>query len=242
MKKIGLLSVLLIAVNITFAQWGKKVKGNGQVVTVERITGDYDEISVGGWFDTEIVDGEEGSVTLKGEENLLEYIITEVKDGKLVVKVKNGINLQPSSWFNGGITVSIPVEEISSLSMSGSGDLEGRTVLKARDMSARLSGSGDMDIAIEAENLDVTVSGSGDMNLEGAVQNLKVQISGSGDIHAYNLQANHVDALVSGSANIEVTAKESLRARVSGSGDIFYKGNPEKVDSKTSGSGDISKG
>lgn len=242
MKKFGILIALLITANITFAQWGKKVKGNGEVVTIERITGDYDEISVGGWFDVEIVGGEEGSVSLKGEENLLEYIITEVKDGKLVVKVKKGMNLQPSSWFNGGITVTIPVEEISSLSMSGSGDLEGRTVLKARDMSTRLSGSGDMDIAIEAENLDVTVSGSGDMNLEGTAQNLTVQISGSGDIHAYNLQADYVEALVSGSANIEVTAKESLKARVSGSGDISYKGNPGKVDSKTSGSGDISKG
>ncbi|MGI9550030.1 MAG: DUF2807 domain-containing protein, partial [Aurantibacter sp.] len=29
---------------------------------------------------------------------------------------------------------------------------------------------------------------------------------------------------------------------VSGSGDINYRGNPEKVDTKTSGSGDISKG
>ncbi len=242
MKRLGILSVLLIAANISCAQWGKKVKGNGEVVTIERNTGDYDEISVGGWFDVEIVDGKEGSLSLSGEENLLEYIITEVKDGKLVVKVEKGINLQPSSWFKGGITVTIPVEEIRALSMSGSGDLEGKTVLRGKDMSARLSGSGDMDISIEAENLEVVVSGSGDMNLGGGAEYLKVQISGSGDIHAYDLQANHVEALVSGSANIQVTARESLKARVSGSGDISYKGNPEKIDSKTSGSGDISKG
>jgi hypothetical protein len=242
MKKLGLLSVLLIAANISCAQWGKKVKGNGEVVTVERITGEYESISVGGWFDVEIIEGKEGSLTLKGEENLLEYIITEVKDGELKVKVKTGINLQPSSWFNGGISVSIPVEEINSLSMSGSGDLVGKTVLRSRDMVTRLSGSGDMEVKVEAENLDIAVSGSGDMTLNGAAEYLRVQISGSGDVHAYNLQANHVDANISGSAGIQITARESLKARVSGSGDISYRGNPAKIDSKVSGSGEISKG
>jgi len=242
MKKVGILSMFLIVANIACAQWGKKVKGNGEVVTIERITGDYDAVAIGGWFDVEIVSGQEGSVSLRGEENLLEYIITEVKDGKLVVKVEKGVNLQPSSWKSGGISVSIPVEEINSLSMSGSGDLQGKTVLKASDFKTRMSGSGDMEIEVEAENLEVTVSGSGDMDLEGSTNNLRVQISGSGDVHAYELSANNVDATVSGSANIQVTANESLKARVSGSGDISYRGNPEKIDSKTSGSGDISKG
>ena len=43
-----------------------------------------------------------------------------------------------------------------------------------------------------------------------------------------------------GSADIKVTATEMIKARVSGSGDIRYKGNPKKIDTKTSGSGDIS--
>ncbi|MEY8019952.1 head GIN domain-containing protein [Muriicola sp. E247] len=242
MKKVGILSIFLIVANMSCAQWGKKVKGNGEVVTIERITGDYDGVSVGGWFDVVLVSGKEGSVSLKGEENLLEYIITEVKDGKLVVKVEKGINLQPSSWKSGGISVTIPVEEISSLSMSGSGDLEGKTVLKGTDFSTRMSGSGDMEIEVEVDNLEVTVSGSGDMDLSGNTDTMEVRISGSGDVQAYELDANHVSATVSGSANIRVTANQSLKARVSGSGDISYRGNPEKIDSKTSGSGDISKG
>lgn len=242
MKKFGILSLLLIISNTSFAQWGKKIKGNGNVVTVERITGDYDAISVGGWFDTELVQGEEGSVSLRGEENLLEYIVTEVKNGKLVVKVKQGYNLQASSWSRGGILVTIPVEDISEISMSGSGDLVGKTVLRSKDLSTQLSGSGDMEIEAEAQNMAVSVSGSGDLTVRGAAEYLSVQISGSGDIHGYDLQANHVDATVSGSANIQITARESLKARVSGSGDITYRGNPGKIDSKTSGSGDISKG
>ena len=84
------------------------------------------------------------------------------------------------------------------------------------------------------------MSGSGDMDLSGKTNDLDVQVSGSGDIKAYDLDAEFVTAQVSGSADIKVTANQMLKARVSGSGDISYKGNPKKIETKTSGSGDIS--
>ncbi|MGB5646641.1 MAG: head GIN domain-containing protein [Muriicola sp.] len=242
MKKLFTLILVLCMSSMSFAQWGKKIKGNGKVVTIERSTSDYEAIAVSGWFDVELVEGAEGNITLKGEENLLEYIITEVKDGKLVIKPEKGVNLQPSSWKNGSIYVTIPVREINAVSMSGSGDLVGKTVLKASDFTTSMSGSGDLSLELDVQDLEVNVSGSGDMDLSGRAENLEVQISGSGDVHAYGLVSDNVSAQVSGSANIEVTANASLKARVSGSGDISYRGNPSKIDSKTSGSGDISKG
>ncbi|MGV6832311.1 MAG: GIN domain-containing protein, partial [bacterium] len=45
---------------------------------------------------------------------------------------------------------------------------------------------------------------------------------------------------VAGSGDAEVVCRESLKARVAGSGDIEYKGNPAKEDTKVSGSGSIS--
>ena len=78
------------------------------------------------------------------------------------------------------------------------------------------------------------------MALSGKATDFTVSISGSGDINAYDLIADNVDATVSGSANIKVTANKEIIAKVSGSGDIDYRGNPEKIDTKVSGSGDIS--
>jgi len=242
MKKITLLVITLLTVGITSAQWGKKVKGNGNVVTEERSTGDYNAIAIAGWFDVALVDGREGELSIKGEENLLEYIVTEVKNGKLSVKVKKGYYLKPSSWDKGSINITIPIESINAVTMSGSGDIVGQKTIKAVDFQTSMSGSGDIELTVEATNTSVTLSGSGDMSLAGTTENLEIQISGSGDIKAYSLSADNVTATVSGSADIKVTANEMLKARVSGSGDIYYKGNPKKVDSKTSGSGDISKG
>lgn len=240
MRIITTLILVLGMVAGVHAQWGKKIKGNGKVVTIERSTDAYDEVAVSGWFDVYLVNGNEGNITIKGEENLLEYLITEVKDDKLMIKPKKGYYLSPSSWKNGGITVTVPVENIRDVSLSGSGDIMGKTKLKADIFKTSMSGSGDITLEIEANDLEVSMSGSGDINLKGSAEDLDVSISGSGDVKAYELDAKNVDAVVSGSADIKVSVSGTLKARVSGSGDIYYKGNPT-VESKTSGSGDVTK-
>lgn len=240
MKKLATLSLVVLFTVSCSAQWGKKVNGNGKMVTIERSTGDYDAVAVSGWFDVDLVEGNEGDISLKGEENLLEHIITEVKDGKLVIKVEKGINLKPSTWKE-GIHVTVPVESINAVSLSGSGDIVGKKTLKTTSFTTSMSGSGDITLDLDASSIAASMSGSGDINLSGSTTDFDVTISGSGDIKAYELEADNVDATISGSADIKVTANKRLKARVSGSGDIHYKGNPEKVDTKTSGSGDITK-
>lgn len=241
MKKVITLSLVLLLTVSCSAQWGKRIKGNGNKTTIERSVGEYDAVGLSGWFDLDLVAGKEGEIKLEGESNLLEYIKTEVKNGKLVIKVEKGYNLKPSSW-NDGIRITVPIQSINSVSLSGSGDIVGKTTIKTDGFRTAMSGSGDITLDIEANSIDAAMSGSGDINLSGSTIDFEVTISGSGDIKAYDLEADNVDATISGSADIKVTANKMIKARVSGSGDISYRGNPEKVNTKASGSGDISKG
>lgn len=240
MKNITTLIVLLIALNSCTAQWGKRIKGNGNITTIKKSVGDYESLDMAGFFDVKLIEGKEGNITITGEENLLEYIVTEVKDGKLILKTEKGVNLQPS--HRNGIKIRIPVEQINSVYLSGSGDITSEKTLTADSFKATISGSGDISLDLAVKELKTSISGSGDIELTGNTDIFDLSISGSGDIDAFRLAANHVDVSVSGSGDIEVTANKSIKARVSGSGDINYRGNPEKVDTKSSGSGDISKG
>ncbi|WP_430909108.1 head GIN domain-containing protein [Maribacter sp. 2-571] len=241
MKQVLSLSLIaLLSISCT-AQWGKKIKGNGKSVNIERSVGEYDAIGVSGWFDVYLVDGNEGNLSLEGEENLLEYLVTEVKNGKLIIKVEKGYQLKPSNWDK-GIRITVPVASIDEVTLSGSGDIVGEKTLKSDRFRTSMSGSGDITLTVETNEMEASMSGSGDITLSGQTDNFDVSVSGSGDVKAYDLEASKVDATVSGSADIKITVNKMLRARVSGSGDISYRGNPEKVDTKTSGSGDISKG
>lgn len=240
MKKIITLTLALTLTFVANAQWGKRVKGNGNITTDTRNVGDYEAISLSGFFDVELIDGKEGKITIQGDENIINHIKTEVKNGKLVIKAEKGMNLTPSR--NSKLLVTVPVEHINEATLSGSGDIVGKTTLVSNTFETSISGSGDISLKVEAKELKASMSGSGDINLSGSATDFTIRVSGSGDISAYDLQADYVKALVSGSADIKVTAKETIDARVSGSGDIRYRGNPKKIESKTSGSGGISKG
>ena len=223
------------------AQWSNssKVKGNGKVVSENRTTASYDEIKIGGAFDVELIAGKEGGISLKGEENLLPLIIVEVEGNVLKIYPKKNINM--SSTSGKAIVVTVPFESISDVSLGGSGSIIGKSIIKADRFNAKLSGSGDIVLLIDAQDVMAAISGSGDITLKGKASNYECKLSGSGDINSYELEAVNCNAAMSGSGNIRVNCTDTLTARISGSGDIEYKGNPKTKDTKVSGSGRISK-
>ncbi len=241
MRQLAIIILTLCTALSANAQWGgKKVKGNGKMKTITRNVGDYDEISIAGFFDVELVKGREGPITIEGEENLLEYIETTVKNNRLKIYVEDGINLKPSS--NKGIVITVPFDEIEGVALAGSGDVMTKDTITAMDFEAKLSGSGDLTLEVIATNVEASLAGSGDITLNGTAEYFEASVAGSGDMAAYDLNAKNVEVSVSGSGDAEVYCTEFLKARVVGSGDVSYRGNPKKEDSKVVGSGDIEKG
>lgn len=242
MKKIILSSVLIVfTINLSYAQWWSqnKIHGNGDYTTETRSLDTYDEIAVTGGMDVFLIAGTEGELKIQAESNLMEYIITEVQGDKLKIYTEKGYELVESRRME--IKIEVPVEDISAVSLTGSGDIEGQVTIVADDLDLKLTGSGDINLDIEAVRIRGTVTGSGDMELKGKAEELDCRVTGSGDFDASDLLAKRASATVSGSGDIEVNVSDALKARVQGSGDISYDGNPEKQDFKTAGSGSISK-
>ncbi|WGK64322.1 head GIN domain-containing protein [Croceiramulus getboli] len=235
---------LILAIAFTLpasAQWwgkNKRVKGNGDETTITREVGSYDQVNVAGFFDVELVAGKEGSLTLKGESNLLEYIITEVENGALKIKTEKGVNLDPS--WNKTIFITVPFEDLEEVTLSGSGDVIAKDVIKADQFRTAVAGSGDLIVEVDAGDAEAKVAGSGDLTIKGRATNFTTAVAGSGDVHASDLKAENVTASVAGSGDISVYCSGMFKARVSGSGDIEYSGNPQKEDIKVAGSGSVS--
>ena len=238
MKKTIQLIILgaLFVTTTGHAQW-EKVKGNGKIVTEKRTTAEYDEISVSGFFDVVLVSGKEGDISVKGDENILPYVKVEVKDNVLNISTKNNVNINTKT----DIILTVPFEKISAVSLSGSGDIKTKNTIVATNFKTKLSGSGDLNLDVKTTDFEANLSGSGDVVLTGNTDSFTSKISGSGDLDAVNLVAKKANVTISGSGDMKVNCSENLYARVSGSGDIAYKGNPESKDTKVSGSGEISK-
>ena len=234
-KSIILITLLLIAESI-YAQ--NKIKGNGIITTITRTTTDYNTVSFAGSFDYVLVSGTEGKITIEGEENLLKYIITEVKNGDLKIKTKDNVNLQTSR--NKTIKITVPFKDINSVALVGSGDVWNEDVISTSKFKVSVTGSGDAKLEVNSTSVEAKVTGSGELYLKGNTNNLNVSVSGSGEYKGFDLEANDVEVSVTGSGDAKISSNGHLKARVTGSGDIKYKGHPKTKDVKVAGSGSIS--
>ena len=228
------IAVTLFCFNTSHAQF-KKVKGNGTITTKTHNTSDYNEVKVVGFMDVILESGTEGSITVKTDENIQEYIIIESKKGILTIKVKNSVNIQTKK----GVHVTVPFKDLDIVSLTGSGDVLTNDTVKSDTFDVELTGSGDMILEVEAKTLDAKITGSGDLKLSGKANDFEVKVTGSGDFSGKSLISQNTQVYVSGSGDAIVYASKSLKARVNGSGDIRYYGDPETTDNKTLGSGDI---
>jgi hypothetical protein len=239
LKKITFILLALTVSLSTNAQdwWGKskKIKGNGNVVTVKRTTSNYDGISVGGSFDVILVEGREGNITIEGEENIIPYIETEVSGNTLKVQFEKNINIRTTKR----LTVTVNYEDIEKVSLGGSGNITCKGLIKSDDFSASLGGSGNITLEVDADEVAANIGGSGNIRLEGNSNEFTCSIAGSGSIKAYDLNTNELYATIAGSGSIRTTVKTKIKAKVVGSGSIYYKGNPTKIDTKSVGSGDV---
>ena len=235
-------SILLFSANTENAQWwsnSKKVTGNKEVTNKTRSVANYDQISVTGMMEVQLIPGSEGKIDIEAESNLMEFIETEVNNGHLRISIQKGVNIQPSR--NYPIRIVVPFETLGSLTLTGSGHIRNSDAIKARDFKINVTGSGNMNLNLITENIESTITGSGDLKLKGTTGDFKCKVTGSGDVFAYDLKAVKVNATVTGSGDVEVSVENELYAKISGSGDIKFRGNPDKQNFKTSGSGSISK-
>jgi len=227
--------VCLMFISVITAQKYGKVVGSGKMIEKTRNVGSFDEVGVSGSFDVFLVKGNEGKIDIKIEDNLLDYLVTTVDNGKLKIKWKKGVNIRSHKTT----VLTVYFKEINSVGLAGSGDIVSKDLIKSNDFSVAVAGSGDIDVVVEAKTVKAAISGSGDISLKGTTISFDASIAGSGDIEAYGLKAEKADMKISGSGDMTISVEKELKARISGSGDIRYKGNPKYEDSKVSGSGSI---
>lgn len=214
----------------------QRVKGNGTLIEKTRQVGDFEALGVSGSFDVFLVKGQEGKVIVNVEQNLEPYLITEVQNGTLKVRWKKGSNIRTTK----NTTVTVHFGELNAIALSGSGDIVSRDAITSDELDIAVAGSGDIRLQLDATESNAAVSGSGDIELSGSSKTFEAAVAGSGDIKAYELKSDKAELKISGSGTIHANVASELVARISGSGNIKYKGNPRIEDVKVSGSGNVS--
>ena len=227
--------VIIAAVVMSFTfDKRKTVKADGPIVKKERTIGSFDGVSTSCAIDVILVQGNDYSLSIKTEENLHEYIITEVKDNVLHLYTK--ANIRNSK----GMKAFVSMREISSLKASSAGDIIAEETIKTDEIKLSASSAGDIKLKLRAKAVYARTSSAGDIELSGSADFLEASTSSSGDIIAgdFEVKDAHVSASSSGDALVYVTG--NLNAKASSNGDVRYMGNPQ-VEAKTSSAGSVKK-
>ena len=189
--------------------------------TEVRAASEFEAIKLSGSIDLDVRQSGKESVTVHADAKLLPMVETVVESTSAGRTLHISFKREQRAWFQGQAKAVVEVVKLSSLSITGSGD-------------ARLSG-------LDADALEIRITGSGDVSAQGSARKLKVNIAGSGDAALGELAADDVTVIIAGSGDANVTANQSLTAKVAGSGDIRYGGRATAIRSSVAGSGSISR-
>ncbi|MFO7658151.1 MAG: head GIN domain-containing protein [Bacteroidales bacterium] len=248
--------IALISLN-SCEDWGLGcIDGNDRLTTEERVISDFSGVEVNGSFDVIIDTSAETSLLIEADENLLDYIKTRVRGNMLVIDTYRDRCLRSDNR----IAIYISTPYISDIILNGSGRIDCGS-FEAGEAKMEVNGSGEInfDNAVTGELFlilngsgeingyartgasDLEIDGSGEINIDGTCPLADMKIIGSGNIRAADFITGDCEVTIIGSGNATVFASSLLDAQITGSGNVYYYGNPDNVIKDITGSGKVIK-
>jgi len=194
------------------------IDGSGNVIFESRDVDKFDSIDLEVPGNLYITQGENQPLRIEGDDNILQVLLTDVVDDKLIVDSDECI--RPTNPIN----IYVSAKEIRRLN-SGSGKIISQSQINSDTLEVDITGSGSSDLILNVSELNTAISGSGDIYLNGAAKVHNSEISGSGNVRAFDLSTEMTDITVSGSGNAQINVLENLEVDILGSGVVFYKGD-----------------
>jgi hypothetical protein len=190
--------------------------GSGTSVSETRVLPPFNAIDLAGSNTVTVHVGGTQEVVVRGDENVVPHVTTEVHEGTLVIGADRSFQTTEP------LTVEVTVPGL---------------------VDARLAGSGQVTVeGVDADVFGATLPGSGVLRVSGSTDRLDAELAGSGRLLLGDLTARDVNAVVSGSGDVRVRATETLDASITGSGRIVYAGDPAAVSTSVTGSGQVAPG
>lgn len=180
-------------------------------------------------------DGPTTEVYAEGQKSFLDGLTVSREDRLLNVQVEPRQNRGNGVGNRITIRCGFSRGERLDVQLNGSGDLEVQPNFAGAALS--ICGSGDITAA-DLGDCAVAISGSGDIHA-GTLGRCEIRIAGSGDVHCRSMAGGDVRISGSGSIQAETVSGGELCAQISGSGDLQFGGELDRLTLISSGSGTL---
>lgn len=240
-KKFSKLPLILLVAFTLFNQFQmdaqRKVRGNGNVTTVEHEVDPFTVLDLDGVFNVFIQQGSKEKVTVETDDNLHEYIEIDNRGKKLVINTRTKTNFRKKKRMN----IYVTIVDLERLKISGVGNVETENTLELKDLELRIKNVGNVDLALEANYLEVDMNSVGNVTLAGKIKEADIKNGGVGKLAAYKLESETLKLKASGVGKTEVYASKELAIKSTGVGNVYYKGDAVITDLNIRGVGKVKK-
>ncbi|MDA3879566.1 MAG: DUF2807 domain-containing protein [Prolixibacteraceae bacterium] len=207
--------------------------GNGNVVKENRETSGFNSISASAGLNVYLTQSDEEQVVVESDENLMEYIKTDVRGNELKCSVEG--NIHRSTKLN----VYVSYLLLNKISVSSGVDIETENVLRSNDISINASSGADADLQIESKTVSCQASSGADIKLKGQCDHFSANSSSGADIKAVDMSCKSAEVVASSAGDIRLSVIENINAVASSGGDVVFHGSPKTININESSGGDV---
>lgn len=234
MKKISLLA-LFIPVVFTGCE-NKCIEDAGLEASRTQIVKNFDRIKVEGAIQLVMVQDSSYNIRIDADSNIIAYVKADVSGSELKLKLDDDKYCGTDS-----VRIRAGIGELRALKLDGAVKAVGEGRIYADDLELSFSGAADVNMNLSARKVSTRVDGVGKIALSGQAGVHELKINGTARVEAFDFIVGvyNIDTDGTGKANINVL--NELKVKTSGSSEIYYKGNPKKVEEKKSGATKLEK-
>ena len=201
-----------------------------------RTVGNFTKVSASTNVKVKLIKADEQRVEFKMTSGEEKSLITEVKNDKLIIKIKSGM----LNWSSKAkASVKVYYTDLDEISASAGASIKSDELIYASDMDVDVSSGAVADLEVEAKTIEADVSSGGRILLEGSADKGDFDVSSGANLDASDMVCDIVTADASSGGNLKVHVNKKLTADASSGGSIRYKGTVEYANTDSGWSGKI---
>ncbi|NQU34307.1 MAG: DUF2807 domain-containing protein [Bacteroidetes bacterium] len=200
----------------------------------------FDEVKFEGSAQWVLIPSDEERVLIESENtDVFDFVSIDQKGDLLTISTTDK-NKNITKLFK-SVTIKVYFKSISSVSLSGVGNVNTESQFKVSSLTAILRGTGNMDLEVDCNEFIGNMYGTGVLTVSGTSDKSIVRVEGVGGFDGSEFETSDMNVTVSGVGGAKVYATDILTATLNGVGSIKYDGDPGTTNLNTNGIGAIKK-
>ncbi len=188
--------------------------------------GDVNEIKIFNGLSVEIERSDASKIEISGEKT--DDVTVKNVNGKLKISLKF-----PDTFNANKVTIKIFYnQDLVTLDANEGSAIFSDESINQADLTIKTQEGAYIHVPINVKYLTIKAVSGGSIKVRGTASNQDVLVTTGGVYEAYGLGTEYADVTAASGAKAEVNVSNLLDANVRFGGTVYYKGNPEKVNTK----------